>query len=118
MRDNRCALYATSPERAIVGLACVVRIETGNPRSFWPSAEHRAGIRFDEFQEYFKGAHEAVGLCLGEVVRLENPFTLNEMRQRWTGFHPPQGFSYLDSEQVADVVARLKNAQWGGRLAS
>lgn len=109
MVDDRCALYSTSPERAIVGLARVMQIEVAKPHVFWCQAQERAAVRLDEYRAYFKGARQAVGLCLADVVRLGEPLTLDELRRSWRGFRPPQGFSYLDSAQAADVAGRLRS---------
>jgi predicted transcriptional regulator len=93
-------LYATSPKMALVGsftVESILRLPLGK---LWRRVRDIAGITRAEFLDYFNGLTEGVGIFVEKAKRFDQPIYLSELRAFWPGFHPPQGFRYLDEEAV------------------
>lgn len=93
-------MYATSPTMALVGsftVESVVRLPLG---PLWRQVRDVAGVTRAEYLDYFDGLAEGVGIFVGDVVRFNQPVLLAKLRRLWPGFHPPQGFLYLDDSAV------------------
>jgi predicted transcriptional regulator len=97
-------LYASSPVRALLGVAVVDQVQVAKSAEIWRVYGERTGITLEEYEHYFNGAATAVAITLGEVRRLRTPITLAELREGCTWFRPPQSFRYLDAEQTASLV--------------
>lgn len=104
--DFWIALYATAPERAIVGVVRAREVLVGSPDQLWAVVEDGCGLGRDEYQSYFEGAGRAVGIRLTDPVPFEAPILLEDLRRLWPSFRTPQSFAYLSDEQVQDVWDR------------
>ena len=93
-------VYATVPVAAVVGFFTVDRIEQLPLRQLWRLVRDIAGVTRTEFLDYFHGTSNGVGIFIADVKRLDNPVPLEKLRTFWPGFHPPQGFRYLNSEAL------------------
>lgn len=82
-------IYATRPVGAVVGYATVESIVRGSPTEIWAEYGNRACIGFGDYNTYFDGADEAVGLILKNATR-GTPVGIHKLRQMRDGFHPPQ----------------------------
>ncbi len=89
-------VYATAPKMAIVGFFTVKYIERLPLGPLWRRVRNVAGVTRAEYTNYFDGLTEGVGIFVADVTRLGQPIPLAELREVWPGFHPPQGFRYLD----------------------
>jgi predicted transcriptional regulator len=97
------AVYATTPERQ---LRCIVQVKAVRVESvsdLWRHARNHAAVTKDEYDSYFCGTDQAVGIVLGTPISLMTPVSLEELRNVWPSFQPPQGFRYLDDDQVRFV---------------
>lgn len=88
-------IYSSSPTMALLAHAVVDRIETSTFTSLWTSVKDNAGVTWEEYNDYFSGAEQAVAIWLREIVELEQPITLSELRKRWPWFRPPQSYCFL-----------------------
>jgi len=70
----------------------------------WKAHGPVTGISRREYNAYFEGLDEAVAIKLVNVRRLNNPRPLQDLRNRLSGFQPPQSYRYLDRAQVAALV--------------
>jgi predicted transcriptional regulator len=107
-------IYATAPTMAVVGfftVESVLRLPLG---PLWHRVRDIAGLRRAEYLDYFDGVTEGVGIFVGDVTRFNQPIPLAELRALWQGFHPPQGFRYLDS----GALHLLCSACAGRRMAA
>ncbi len=93
-------IYATSPKKTLVAAARVARVQVESPETLWRSVKKVSGVTLQEFEAYFDGAKQAVGLWLDQVAPLSRPVPLEKLRQRWPGFRPPQSFCYVTQDQV------------------
>lgn len=86
---TRLWIYATRPTAAVLGSAIVDAIVRGTPDAVWEAYSSQAAITHDEFNSYFEGAREAIGISLTNIRRVP-PIEIAKLRQMRAGFHPPQ----------------------------
>lgn len=107
-------MYASAPTCAIVGafeLGGILRLP---PAELWASHGDRTGVSRELFERYYEGRGEAVGLVVGEVLRLSQRVELGRLRELWDAFHPPQSYRYLHGARSG---ARLR-LEFAGRTES
>lgn len=92
----RVWIYETSPVAAIRGYASISRIETGPPPSIWKKLGHQTGTSKREFDHYFENRSVAHAIVLSDVMQLENPLSLERIRELMSSFHPPQFYCRLN----------------------
>lgn len=93
-------IYATVPTTAVVGFFMVKSVERLPLGPLWRRVRDIAGVTRTEYRNYFEGLAEGVGIFIGDALRFSRPIPLTELRAFWPGFHPPQGFRYLDSGAI------------------
>lgn len=97
-------LYASSPERTLVGRAEIAAIQVDSLDTIWRQHDKATGLTREEYDAYFGGADQAVAITLRNIRPLAQPRPLDELRKRLVGFRPPQSFRYLDPLQVASLI--------------
>lgn len=97
-------LYASSPRMTLVGRARVAEVDVGSLGQIWRKHGSNTGISREEYEGYFAGLQSAVAIKLTDVQRLAQPRPLDDLRQRLSGFQPPQSYRYLDRTQVAALI--------------
>lgn len=107
---ERLAIYCPTPEMELIAMARVHSIIAASPQKLWTEVSLSSGLRRNEYDEYFLGAKQAVGIFLSEPIRSGSPISLSELREAWPGFHPPQEFRYLDDKQAKFVMSRFPRA--------
>ena len=90
-------IYASRPVQAFVGAFQLRGLETDNPLALWPRVAPKAGMTWDSYRKYFKGAISAVGLHVGARWIAKETLSLREIRAEWPGFRPPQSYRYVDA---------------------
>jgi predicted transcriptional regulator len=98
-------IYASSPERALVGTCQVTEVIAYTPRGLWQRCGGLTAVTFTEFKAYFDGCAVAYGLRLTEPTRLTNVVPLPALRSTMAGFQPPQSFRYLSQATSDEVLA-------------
>ena len=101
--DFWLALYATTPERAVIGVVRAREVVVATPEELWAQVEDGCGLRDDEYRHYYEGARRAVGIWLEAPFSFPKPVSLDSLRIAWPGFQPPRSFTYLSHEQKQDV---------------
>lgn len=96
-RGSLIVLYASSPVKAVLGTAQVESIVTTSPEALWGMVETRASVTREEFDFYFQGADEAVGIFIESPTVAPDPYALRDIQRDWPTFQPPQAFRYLRS---------------------
>ena len=89
---NRILIYATFPIKQVVGEVQVLNTLSDSPSALWEITKKNAGISRKKFREYFKGCKIAYAYCLGEVIKYEQPKSLNDFGIS----NPPQSFIYVN----------------------
>lgn len=102
------ALYASSPQRALVGWGVVAEIGDGSPEEIWALHGGATGVSHARFKEYFAGARRAVAITVQHPRPLDRPLPLSEMRRSLRGFSPPQSFRYLDHRELRRLEGALR----------
>jgi len=97
---TRLWIYATRPVGAVIGMATVERIVRGDPQEIWLEFGDQAGIDRIDFDAYFDGAEEAVGLLLVDVRRNAEHVEIEQLRCLRNGFHPPQVMMAISSHEA------------------
>lgn len=105
--DDWMAIYESSPTKALVAVAQVTEVRIKSPQCLWRGVRSVTGIAKREFDEYFTGCDNAVGIMFQSVTALSSPIPLDDLRSCWPGFHPPQGFLYLTELQRELVLEGL-----------
>lgn len=88
-------LYVKMPVGAVIGFATVGATYAAAPSTVWRNFGPVSGLRKFEFMSYFKGATMASAMVLHEPQKLEEPVTLDALREALPGFHPPQFYCRL-----------------------
>ena len=97
---TRLWIYATRPVGAIVGMATVERVVRGEPEGIWLAFGDKTGIERDDFDTYFDGAEEAVGLLLVGAQRSIEHVEIEQLRGLRDGFHPPQVMMAISRDEA------------------
>ncbi len=94
-------VYATSPEKALVGFFEVNKVLTeDNLDSFWEKVKNHACVNHETFQDYYRGASLGVGIFISNTHQFSKPVSLETLKSKIPGFHPPQNYHYLDDKKV------------------
>lgn len=94
-------IYATSPTRAIVGLASVESTVRVSAEQGWDVHHAAMAIGRDELDRYLDGKPGSF-LRLGQVTRLETPLPLDDLRNGHP-FRPPRSYRFVSADDPAPV---------------
>lgn len=97
------AIYSASPKMQLEGVAKVGGVIDSSPIMIWQRFRADCGVSKAVFDKYFSGAKKAVAIQFSAYKPLKKPIPLSNLRDRWTGFSPPQSFRYLTDEELALV---------------
>jgi predicted transcriptional regulator len=103
----RLWIYATRPVAAIVGIAIIDTIFRGTPQAVWETYSDRIAINRVDFDRYFEGTREAIGIRLSKIRRMQ-PIGIEQLRAWKEGFHPPQVLSRIaiaDAQRLLEMSA-------------
>jgi predicted transcriptional regulator len=104
-------LYVSSPVKAVLGAFYVDRIVAASPEALWPLVEQESGLTREEYDAYYAGAAQGVGIFVRSAHSIQIPYQLAELRRDLPHFHPPQAFRYLRSlGEFAETL--LKRIGW------
>jgi predicted transcriptional regulator len=106
-------IYATVPTTAVVGFFTVESVERLPLGPLWRRVRDVAGVTRAEYLAYFDGLVEGVAIFVRKAQRLSQPLPLRQLRALWPGFHPPQGFRYLDAgavDQMCSLTMEVRRA--------
>jgi len=99
-------VYVSSPRKALVGSFEVDRIsqiEIKIPTDlnyFWEMVQVQAGITYEEFESYYKGASLGVGFFFTKIKIFASPIDLEQLREKIPEFRPPQSYRYLKESEL------------------
>jgi predicted transcriptional regulator len=102
------AIYECAPTMALVAIAQVVEVRVSSPPCLWRNVRSIAGVTKKEFDAYFAGSDQAIGIEIQTPLELSAPILLDELRAAWPRFNPPQGFVYLSDIQQELIIERLR----------
>ena len=101
---TKAVLYASSPQRVVVGRCTVTAVVELAPEAMWQEFGSLAGISQAEFESYFVGKLRTYGLLLADVEALDDAVSLEVLRSKFEGFTPPQNFRYFPISALDDLT--------------
>lgn len=97
-------VYASTPERAVVGVLRLSAVHRDSPEALWERFATQLDITKSYFSEYVEDREAAVVVELCRKETWLRRVTLEELRAE-VGVQPPQSFRYLDAAQVHQLRA-------------
>ena len=97
-------VYVSSPRMALVGGFEVAGIVSGEPLTLCKKWQAHSGVEKETFLNYFQGAVTAYGILIGRTWQFESATELKTLRRRKGGFHPPQSYRYVGSEELVKLM--------------
>jgi predicted transcriptional regulator len=117
---RRAVLYASSPEKALVGEATVSSVTSGHPADIWARFGPSIGCSSGEFEAYVGSATKVSAIELDDAVPYKQPIGLAQVSHLVEAdLRPPQSFCdlRLDDEESAWAkavsVASLLHGNFG-----
>jgi len=107
-RDDLLLFYVSSPRKELFACSIVESIHLSSPDIIWKETKDAAAISRCDFERYFHGATQAVGIRFGPVQIFRPVIPLSRLRIIWPGFHPPQSFRYVSPNEYA-LLLELSN---------
>jgi predicted transcriptional regulator len=93
---SRAVLYASSPEKALIGEATVRSVTSGRPSDIWARFGTAIGCSPDEFEEYVGSATKVSAIELDAAVPYKQPIGLAQLSHLvQEDLRPPQSFCDL-----------------------
>ncbi len=99
-----CLLYASSPERALVGAIRVAHTDTDGPDALWRRWGVRTTLDRAEFDAYLAGCAQACAIVVASAVAFTEPIGLHDLRRRHHAFVPPQSYRFLATGEYASLL--------------
>jgi predicted transcriptional regulator len=105
---TRLWIYATRPIGAVIGTVTVEAIVRATPDVIWDMCADRADVSRLEFDRYFCGTSEAIGISLGATQRIE-AIEIKKLRAWRVGFHPPQVMLKISASEAKSLLRLVSN---------
>ena len=97
-------VYVSSPRMALVGGFEVAGIVSAAPPTLCKKWQPQSGVEKETFLHYFQGAAIAYGILIGRTWQFDAATELKALRRRKGGFHPPQSYRYVGSEELVKLM--------------
>ena len=103
-------VYASAPIKSLMGVVRVEKVISGSIASLREVAHLHAQITPQQYESYVDGLTRAHAIMIAEKWNLDEPMSLDTLRDIWPGFHPPQSFRYLarSDSGAAKLMARVQ----------
>lgn len=101
--DRIVFVYVSTPVKAIVGGFRISQIIKENPIKLWETVKNKAGISFEQFNNYYSGTNNGYGIFIGRFWKYSQPYSLERLRNSWENFSPPQNFRYLNKSLAQNL---------------
>ena len=100
-------VYVSSPRMALVGGFEVAGIVSDETHLLCKKWQPQSGLEKETFLHYFQGAGTAYGILIGRTWQFDSATELNTLRHRKGGFHPPQSYRYVGSEELVKLLDQI-----------
>jgi predicted transcriptional regulator len=109
-RGDTIAIYATLPRGEIIGTLTVAERVSYQLSTLWGYTQQGklAHITEAEWSKYYGAEAAGVGIWLKSPQLFQNPIPLEQLRQEWPGWQPPQQLQRLSDERMHRML-RLKS---------
>lgn len=115
-RGSLVLIYVASPIKSLAGAFEVDRVVEEPLEKLWRMVHDRAGVTRQEFEAYYNGVCKGTGIFFSKVSPLPEPIKLKDLRGQMKNFHPPQGFRYATSGEMASYKQAIKNPSPGSEI--
>lgn len=88
---DKIIIYATAPQKQIVGEAEIAGIVEDDILAVWHQTKEYSGITYKFFRQYYKGKKRAIAYQLKNLVIYDKPLTLEEIGVSCA----PQSYRYI-----------------------
>jgi predicted transcriptional regulator len=100
-------IYVSSPVKELRGRFEVETVIEKPVDELWAHVWSDAGISKKEFDEYYSGAERGCGIYLRAPASIRKPIGLDDLRELWSNFHPPQSYRYLSASELSVVASAM-----------
>lgn len=97
---TRVWVYSTLPDGHVRMVTTVEKLEEWAPSTIWRKNSKKMALSKSEYDGYVAGCSKVCALHLSKVTPLSKPLSLQKLRDKQTGFNPPQFFKFLDSRSA------------------
>jgi predicted transcriptional regulator len=101
-------VYVTSPRKEILGVLEVSKVMSSSPDSLWEVVKGKSGVTANEFNSYFENAPVGFAIFVKKYAIFLEPLKLDVLREKWSDFRPPQGYKYLDEQEI-NIIESITN---------
>ncbi len=105
IKDGPALIYATAPRMELVATFHVASVICAPLGLLWQLVRETAAVSRREFDQYFSGLANGVAIHIADVSEFQRPIPLTALRTVWPGFHPPQGFRYVEAADFCKINA-------------
>lgn len=95
-------MYASSPQRAVVGSFVVKEVVRAEPWLLWRDYHRDLKLKYDEFNSYLAGLSHGFAIQIESTSLCPAPVALESVRSGLC-VQPPQSFRYLSESKVAQL---------------
>lgn len=88
---DKIIIYATAPQKQIVGEAEIADIVEDDVLTVWHQTKEYSGITYKFFRQYYKGKKKAVAYHLKNLIIYDKPLTLKDIGVS----SAPQSYRYV-----------------------
>ena len=100
-KDSYMLIYVTAPIKKVWGICRIENIIKETPKQLWKKHGQKTGITKSEFNDYYKENKKAFGIEITDVKNFfENSIDLENLRNYFPGFSPPQTYGYLNTKLI------------------
>jgi predicted transcriptional regulator len=96
-------IYVTAPEARLEGWAVVDFVVTADPEDIWRRFGPRTALSKHEFDVYASERETMSAIGIANVGKFERKRSLEALRRRPDGFHPPQFMTFLDAKRFKSL---------------
>lgn len=90
---NKIIIYATSPQKQVVGEAEIASILEDDLLTVWRQTKKYSGITYNFFRKYYKGKKVAIAYQLKNLIIYDEPLTLADIGVSCA----PQSYCYIST---------------------
>lgn len=91
-------IYVTLPVGVLMGRAKIAALHIASPCSLWRQFGSVSGLAKSEFLDYLDGLEQGLVLTLEDAKTLQEPLSLQDLRDISDRFNPPQFFIRIDEQ--------------------
>jgi predicted transcriptional regulator len=106
-KGDTILVYVPSPVKALCAVLTVDKVVRAEIDKLWSQVENEADITIEEYLDYFVDSTVGWGIYFDDVYLFPSPLYLDELKEMWPSFHPPQRFYYLPSNLYSDVMEKI-----------